>query len=86
MTTEQQYATALYKLVSVQPNEATTYLTNLQKLLTAKGHQRLTSRILSEFEKILVKEKRLTQYAVVTPEAEQTRVLLELYRSLVMTS
>ncbi len=82
MTAEKQYAIAVFELVSANPDKAEEYLANLKKTLTTKGHQKLMSRIFAEYKTIIEKKDRTKKYGVVTPESERTRVLLELYRTL----
>ncbi len=83
MTIEQQYAVALHELITAHSDKADEYLQNLQKTLAAKGHQKLMPRIFAEYKTILEKKARTQRYADVTPESERTRVLLELYRTLI---
>lgn len=83
MTAEQQYAVALYDLVLAHPEKSEEYLANLKKTLTQKGHQKLMTRIFAEYQTIIEKKERSKTYAVVTPEGERTRVLVELYRRLI---
>ncbi len=74
---ETDYAKALYAT-----NPGKTELTNLQATLKRRGHQKLLPRIFSEYKKLLLADTRRARAAEVTPEAEQTRILLELYRTL----
>ena len=56
---------------------------NLRELLKRRGHEKLLPRIYSEYKKLVLAEHRRKQAATVTPAAEKTRVLLELYKKLV---
>lgn len=76
------YARALYAAAEEQPEKGTQLLKNLKALLLRRGHGKLLPRILTEYEKLFLREERGKRYALVTPEAERTRVLLELYRKL----
>jgi hypothetical protein len=58
-------------------------LKNLQATLKVNGRTALLPRIFAEYQKLLLKRERSKQYAKVTPEGERTRVLLDLYRTLV---
>ena len=75
---EKDYAKALYTL-----NPDKSHLVSLRNLLKRRGHEKLLPRIYSEYKKLVLAEHRRTQVATVTPEAERTRVLLELYKKLV---
>jgi len=75
---ETDYAKALYAL-----NPDKSHLVSLRNLLKRRGHEKLLPRIYSEYKKLVLAEHRRTQVATVTPEAERTRVLLELYKKLV---
>ena len=83
MTIEAQYASALYTLIEKDPAKSGEYLSGLKKTLERKGHQKLLSRILSEYRRISDQKERFDGYRVITPEHEQTRTLLELYRTLI---
>ena len=85
MTLEQQYAQALYELVSKNPARSSEYLTGLTQTLSRKGHQKLMPRIYSQYCSILERGERSKKYAAITPESERTRILVELYRTLVAT-
>jgi hypothetical protein len=61
------------------------HLRGLTDALKRRGHQKLLPRILSEYEKLQLHDQRLSKQKLVTPTAERTRVLLELYRKLVAT-
>ena len=76
------YAKALYK--SGKQNAKT--LANLRTTLKRRGHEALLPRIFAEYQKLLLAQTRRAKAAAVTPEAERTRVLLELYRTLTHTT
>lgn len=86
MTLEQQYAHALFDLVSKSPEKSGEYLKGLVQTLERKGHQKLMPRIYTQYQSIIERGDRSKKYAAVTPEGERTRILLELYRTLVATS
>lgn len=83
MTHATEYAKALYGAAAEHPQMGTKLLANLRTLLERRGHTKLLPRILSEYEKLFLKEERMKRYANPTPEEERTRVLLELYRTLI---
>jgi len=83
MTLGEQYAHALYQLTEEHPQKGTTYLKSLQKVVTSRGHQRLLPTILAQYEKLALQGKRKAQLEKRSPEQEQTRILLELYNTLV---
>jgi hypothetical protein len=83
MNTAASYAQALFALIEKDPNKGTAYLANLSKALERRGHSKLLSRIFSEYRKLELRKTRRDMYARVTPERERTRVLLELYRTLI---
>lgn len=85
MTNATEYAQALYAAAHEHPQMGTKLLANLRGLLERRGHLKLLPRILSEYEKLFLKEERMSRYAAPTPEEERTRVLLELYRKLIHT-
>lgn len=74
---ETDYAKALY---SLNPDQS--HLASLRNLLKRRGHEKLLPRIYSEYKKLVLAEHRREKAATVTPEAEKTRILLELYRKL----
>lgn len=86
MTSATDYAKALYQAAHEQPQMGTKLIKNLRALLERRGHVALMPRILSEYEKLATKEKRRVRYETVTPEQERTRVLLDLYRTLIRTN
>ncbi len=72
------YAKALFAL---EPTKAT--LANLRATLARRGHTKLLPQILREYQKLVLRAERLALHKKVTPEREQTRVLLELYKKLI---
>ncbi|OGC84357.1 hypothetical protein A3F55_01660 [Candidatus Adlerbacteria bacterium RIFCSPHIGHO2_12_FULL_53_18] len=81
MTLAAQYAKALYE--SNAPEGAR--LKNLRETLRRRGHEKLLQQIYTEYKRLVEEEKRLQEYKKITPEKEQTRILLELYQKLVHT-
>ena len=86
MTIAAQYATGLRELVEKHPERGREYLTNLRAVLQRRGHEKLLSRIFSEYEKLELYDARRVQHARVTPEMRRTRALLELYRKFIAVS
>lgn len=82
MTLAGSYARALFELVSKDQAKGTEYLEGLHKSLSMRGHEKLLPQIYSEFQTLVLKEERRVVQNTVTPEAERTRNLLELYRKL----
>jgi hypothetical protein len=82
MTLSQSYARALYEASSSSGKSAHELMKNMHEALKRRGHEKLLPRIISDYEKLAMSKERLEEYRRVTPEAEQTRVLLELYRKL----
>ncbi len=78
---EIDYAKALYSL-----NPDKSHLVKLRTLLKRRGHEKLLPKIFAEYQKLALAEKRRERAAAITPEAERTRVLLELYRKLIHTN
>ncbi len=78
---ETDYAKALY---SLNPDKSD--LAALRNLLKRRGHEKLLPRIFMEYKKLVLAEERRERSAQITPEAERTRVLLELYRKLIHTN
>ncbi len=74
---ETDYAKALYSL-----NPDKSHLVKLRAALKRRGHEKLLPKIFSEYQKLALAEKRRERAATVTPAAEKTRILLELYRKL----
>jgi len=83
MTIASQYAKALYELVDKNEKEGGTYLKNLRQALERRGHIKLLPQIFSEFQKLETASGRAELHKKITPEGEQTRTLLELYKRLV---
>ena len=81
MTIARMYAEALYRAHKDKP--LSKLLPNLLLSLKRRGHTKLLPRVMAEYEKLLEREERTKEYSKVTPESEQTRVLLELYQKLV---
>ena len=78
---ETDYAKALYALTPGKSD-----LAKLRALLRRRGHEQLLPRIFSEYKKLALAEERRERNSTITPEAERTRVLLELYRALIRTN
>jgi F0F1-type ATP synthase delta subunit len=76
MTKAAAYAKALY--AAKNPRMA-----NVRAALQKRGHLKLLPHILSEYQKLVLKERRLAEQKKVTPAQERTRILLELYKKLV---
>jgi hypothetical protein len=76
----EDYAKALCQL-EAKPE----HIAGLRDALKRRGHLKLFPRILAEYEKLQLRERRLKKQKEVTPEGERTRVLLELYRTLIAT-
>lgn len=90
MTTASAYARALFaakqdkeKDQEKDNQQGEALLKNLRSLLVRRRHQSLLPRIYVEYQKLTLREERLELQRSVTPEAERTRVLLELYRTLI---
>ena len=83
------YARALFALTGNSPagetKEGETFVSNLFAVLKYRGHTKLSNRILSEYQKLALQKERAAMYAIVNPQQEQTRVLLELYQKLIAT-
>lgn len=71
------YAQGLYELGG-KPE----HLAPLHKVLERRGHLKLLPQILAEFEKLKEHDARIAKHKDETPEQKQTRILLELYRTL----
>ncbi|HVZ76111.1 MAG TPA: hypothetical protein VG934_02450 [Candidatus Paceibacterota bacterium] len=80
MTLETMYAQALTRADIGDPKKA---IANLREALARRGHEKLLPRILAEYEKLETKQERMEMHKQITPEREQTRMLLQLYRTLV---
>ncbi len=75
---EKDYAKALYSLTSKSD-----LLEKMRVALKRRGHEKLLPRIYAEYKKLELAKNRAQMHALITPEKERTRVLLELYRKLV---
>lgn len=71
------YAQGLYDLGGKKE-----HLAPLIKVLEHRGHLKLLPQILSEYQKLEEHDARLKKHKEETPEQAQTRILLELYRTL----
>lgn len=71
------YAKALYQL----GDKAN--MKDLREMLARRGHEKLLPQIYAEYEKLVVAAKRLEMHKAVTPEKEQTRILVDLYKKLI---
>lgn len=58
------------------------HLAGLKKVLERRGHLKLLPQILAEYQKLLEHDARIARHKEETPEQAQTRILLELYRTL----
>jgi hypothetical protein len=74
----QDYAKALYQL-----GGKPAHLKGLKEALKRRKQLKLLPRVLSEYQKLELRDRRLTAQKKVTPAEERTRVLLELYRTLI---
>lgn len=83
MTTAAAYARALESLVEKTPARSKEFLKNLHTSLQRRGHSKLLPQIVNEYEKLQLQKKRSTEMSKVTPQMEQTRILLQLYRKLI---
>jgi hypothetical protein len=83
MTIADQYAHALSSLVEQNPKETSVYLANLQKVLARRGHQKLLKDIFVSYRNLDLVHERLSRHRTITPEQERTRILLELYNTLI---
>ncbi len=83
MNNATQYAKALHTVVTDAKFSRSDLLSKFRVLLERRGHLRLMPRIYAEYKKLELAERRAHMHALVTPEQERTRVLLELYRKLV---
>lgn len=82
MNLSASYARALHELVAKNPSKGSDYIKNLRHALARRGHEKLLPRIFSDYHTLTVKEERLRVHQAITPQKEQTRILLELYRKL----
>jgi len=83
MNTATYYAKALFELAEAHPDKAKTYLKNLRASLALRGHEKLLPRIWSEYQKLVLKQKRVEKHRETTPEMRRTEKLLKLYRQLI---
>lgn len=58
------------------------HLKPLQQVLERRGHLKLLPQILAEYKKLEEHDARIAKHKEETPEQAQTRILLELYRTL----
>ncbi len=86
MTTEVQYAKALFDLMLESPQKSTEHLQGLKAVLQRQGHQKLLPRIFAEYCTLIEHKERSARYSAPTPQAARTRKLLELYRTLVSSN
>lgn len=78
-----QYAKALRDEVLQGKVDAAALLQNFRQALQARGHEKLLPSIYNEYQKLELADERSKKRSAITPESEQTRNLLELYRRLV---
>lgn len=76
------YAKALYGAVQKNPAQGLSYLRNLREALRRRGHDTLFPHIFHEYKKLELAKTRAEASKHITPEAERTRILLELYNKL----
>ena len=79
------YARAVFEVTSSKEVKGSEILKNLRESLQKRGHEKLLPKIFAEYEKLHIREKRLSEQKKVTPEAEQKKILLELYQKLIST-
>lgn len=53
--------------------------------LARRGHTKLMPQILREYQKLTEQRERSAAHRRISPKKEETRILLELYRTLVAT-
>ena len=82
----EDYAKAVHALVAAHPEKQKDYLGQLFEALKRRGHIKLLPRILKAYELLELRNIRTTEHKKVTPEKEQNRVLLELYKKLVSST
>lgn len=82
MNLASSYARALHEVAHQEGAKNTDILKNFREALARRGHEKLLPKIFAEYEKLETGEHRLARHKKITPEAQQTRVLLELYRKL----
>ena len=71
------YAQGLYELGGKQE-----HLAPLRAVLERRGHLKLLPQIFAEYKKLEEHDARMKKHKEETPEQAQTRILLELYRTL----
>jgi hypothetical protein len=71
------YAQGLYELGGKEE-----HLAPLKEVLTRRGHLKLLPQILAEYKKLGEHDARMARHKEESPEQAQTRILLELYRTL----
>lgn len=71
------YAQGLYELGGKEE-----HLAPLRRILERRGHLKLLPQILAEYKKLEEHDARLKKHKEESPEQKQTRILLELYRTL----
>ncbi len=71
------YAQGLYELGG-NPE----HMAQFKKILERRGHLKLLPQILAEYQKLEEHDARMARHKEETPEQAQTRILLELYRTL----
>ena len=74
--TAQEYAKILFSM-DKPPKPA-----GLKAALARRGHTSLAPRVIAEYKKLQLQQKRIVVHKKVTPETERKRVLLQLYRKL----
>ncbi len=86
MTIAEQYARALHSLVEKNPTGSNGYVKNLEQALKRRGHQKLLPQVFASYQTLELAARRAAEHRRVSPSAERTRVLLELYRKLIANS
>lgn len=71
------YAQGLYELGGKEE-----HLAPLRKVLERRGHLKLLPQILAHYQKLEERDARIARHKEESPEQAQTRILLELYRTL----
>lgn len=83
MNTAQRYAHMLYAVAKEHPSEAPAALHSLIAMLKERRYEKMLPQVYGEYQKLILAEDRRNKHAANTPERERTRVLLELYRTLI---
>ncbi len=83
MDIAKQYARGIYEAQAGRANASKAFFERVQDALTERGHAKLLPRVASEYEKLLLRERRREADERVTPEGERVRVLVQLYRKLI---